>query len=91
MTTAVAADRLVALGEKLLAVPDGFEVNPKLARQLERRRQSLREGGIDWGHAEALAFATLLEEGIPIRLSGQDTERGTFSHRHAGPPRPAHG
>ena len=83
VTTAVAANRLVALGEELLEVPDGFEVNPKLARQLERRRQSLREGGIDWGHAEALAFATLLEEGIPIRLSGQDTERGTFSHRHA--------
>ena len=81
--TAVAADRLVQLGEELLAVPEGFEVNPKLARQLERRRESLREGGIDWGHAEALAFATLLEEGIPIRLSGQDTERGTFSHRHA--------
>ena len=58
-------------------------MNPKLARQLERRREAMRDGGIDWGHAEALAFASLLEEGIPIRLSGQDTERGTFSHRHA--------
>ena len=58
-------------------------MNPKLARQLERRSEALREGGIDWGHAEALAFASLLEDGIPIRLSGQDTERGTFSHRHA--------
>ena len=81
--TAVSADRLVHLGDQLLEVPGGFEVNPKLARQLERRRESLREGGIDWGHAEALAFATLLEDGIPIRLSGQDTERGTFSHRQA--------
>ena len=83
VVTAVPAERLLQLGDQLLAVPKGFEVNPKLARQLERRRESLREGGIDWGHAEALAFATLLEDGIPIRLSGQDTERGTFSHRHA--------
>jgi 2-oxoglutarate dehydrogenase E1 component len=83
VVTAVPADRLVQLGAQLLEVPEGFEVNPKLARQLERRRESLSEGGIDWGNAEALAFATLLEDGIPIRLSGQDTERGTFSHRQA--------
>jgi 2-oxoglutarate dehydrogenase E1 component len=83
VVTAVAPERLLELGEQLLDVPDGFEVNPKLDRQLERRRETLREGGIDWGHAEALAFASLLEEGIPIRISGQDTERGTFSHRHA--------
>jgi 2-oxoglutarate dehydrogenase E1 component len=83
VVTAVPAERLLQLGDQLLDVPEGFEVNAKLARQLERRRESLRDGGIDWGHAEALAFATLLEEGIPIRLSGQDTERGTFSHRHA--------
>jgi 2-oxoglutarate dehydrogenase E1 component len=83
VVTAVAPERLLELNEQLLRVPDGFEVNPKLARQLDRRREAIREGGIDWGHAEALAFASLLEEGIPIRLSGQDTERGTFSHRHA--------
>ena len=84
VVTAVPADRLLALNEQLLSVPAGFTVNPKLARQLERRRDTVRdaEGGIDWGQAEALAFATLLEDGIPIRLSGQDTERGTFSHRH---------
>ena len=80
--TAVAEDRLLALNEQLLVVPDGFTVNPKLARQLERRREAVHGGGIDWGQAEVLAFASLLEEGIPIRLSGQDTERGTFSHRH---------
>ncbi|MDO8506182.1 MAG: 2-oxoglutarate dehydrogenase E1 component, partial [Candidatus Limnocylindria bacterium] len=82
VVTAVPADRLLELNEQLLAVPEGFTVNPKLARQLERRRETLHKGGIDWGQAEALAFASLLVEGIPIRLSGQDTERGTFSHRH---------
>jgi 2-oxoglutarate dehydrogenase E1 component len=81
--TAVPSDRLEALNEQLLAVPDGFQGNEKLLKQLERRRERLREGGIDWGQAEALAFASLLTEGIPIRLSGQDTERGTFSHRHS--------
>lgn len=83
VVTAVAAGRLLQLNEQLLAVPEGFTVNPKLARQLERRREAMTDGGIDWGHAEALAFASLLEDGIPIRLSGQDTERGTFAHRHA--------
>ena len=64
-------------------MPSDFQVNPKLAKQLERRRDALGQGGIDWGQAEALAFASLLTDGIPIRLSGQDTERGTFAHRHA--------
>jgi 2-oxoglutarate dehydrogenase complex dehydrogenase (E1) component-like enzyme len=63
-------------------VPDGFTVNPKLARQLERRRDALEQGEIDWGQAEALAFSSLVVEGTPVRLTGQDTERGTFSHRH---------
>jgi 2-oxoglutarate dehydrogenase E1 component len=58
-------------------------VHPKLRKQLERRRAALGpEGGIDWAHAEALALASLLTEGVPIRLTGQDTERGTFSQRH---------
>ena len=82
VVTGVPAERLVVLNEQLLATPPGFVVHPKLARQLERRRETIVEGGIDWGQAEALAFASLLEEGIPIRLTGQDTERGTFSHRH---------
>jgi len=81
--TAVSAERLRVLGEELLAVPDGFMVHPKLTRQLEQRREALESGeGILWAHAEALAFASLLTEGIPIRLTGQDTERGTFSQRH---------
>ena len=82
VVTAVAADRLRSFNEQLLRVPEGFTPHPKLMRQLERRRETLEEGGIDWGQAEALAFASLLVEGIPIRLTGQDTERGTFSHRH---------
>jgi 2-oxoglutarate dehydrogenase E1 component len=82
VVTAVGRDRLVSINEQLLAVPAAFTVNPKLARQLERRRETISEGGIDWGQAEALAFASLLEDGIPVRLSGQDSERGTFAHRH---------
>ncbi|MDX6698843.1 MAG: hypothetical protein QOE65_2240 [Solirubrobacteraceae bacterium] len=83
VSTAVSAERLRTLNEELLRVPDGFTVHPKLVKQLERRREALgAEGGIDWAHAEALAFASLLTEEIPIRLTGQDTERGTFSQRH---------
>ncbi|HYX89366.1 MAG TPA: 2-oxoglutarate dehydrogenase E1 component [Gaiellaceae bacterium] len=82
VVTAVAEERLRALNEELLRLPGGFTVHPKLAKQLERRRETLEQGGIDWGQAEELAFASLLVEGIPIRLTGQDTERGTFSHRH---------
>jgi 2-oxoglutarate dehydrogenase E1 component len=82
IVTAVGADRLRELDRELVSVPGHFTVHPKLARQLERRAVALDEGGIDWGQAESLAFATLLVEGIPIRLTGQDTERGTFSHRH---------
>ena len=80
--TAVAADKLVELNDELLATPEEFTVHPKLARQLERRRTAMDEGGIDWGHAEALAFASLLIDGIPVRLTGQDVQRGTFAQRH---------
>ncbi|MEO5881296.1 MAG: hypothetical protein ABIQ06_02695 [Caldimonas sp.] len=76
-------ETVTELNEQLLAVPEGFHIHPKLIKQLERRRPALgAEGGIDWAQAEALAFASLLSEGVPIRLTGQDTERGTFSHRH---------
>ena len=81
--TAVSADRLQSLNEDLLRIPEGFTVHPKLIKQLERRRATLGpDGGIDWAQAEALAYASLLSEGTPIRLTGQDTERGTFSQRH---------
>jgi 2-oxoglutarate dehydrogenase E1 component len=86
--TAVPQDRLIKLGEDLLRVPDGFTVHRKLVTQLNRRRAALEpaEGEerrpIDWAHAEALAFASMLTEGTSIRLTGQDTERGTFSQRH---------
>jgi 2-oxoglutarate dehydrogenase E1 component len=82
VVTAVPADTLRALNEELISTPEDFTVHPKLLKQLERRITALDEGGIDWGQAESLAFASLLVEGIPIRLTGQDTERGTFSHRH---------
>jgi len=81
--TAVDADRLRVLNEELLRIPEGFTVHPKLVKQLERRREAVGpDGGIDWAQAEALAFASLLTEGTPIRLTGQDVERGTFSQRH---------
>ena len=80
--TAVPADILRVLNAELITAPEDFTVHPKLWKQLERRVTALEEGGIDWGQAESLAFASLLVEGIPIRLTGQDTERGTFSHRH---------
>ncbi len=82
--TAVRAETLAALNERLLTWPVEFTVHPRLAKQLERRREALGDaGGIDWGHAEALAFASLLADGVDVRLTGQDAERGTFSHRHA--------
>ena len=82
--TGVTAKALEATAKKLTEVPDGFKLNSKIARQLEGKKKVMKAGeGIDWGFAEALAFGTLLEEGTPIRLSGQDCERGTFSHRHA--------
>jgi 2-oxoglutarate dehydrogenase E1 component len=80
--TAVPEKRLRRLTERLLQVSDGFTVHPKLQRQLERRLDALDEDAVDWAHAEALAFASLLRQGVPIRLTGQDSERGTFSNRH---------
>src|SRR6266568_1124978 len=80
--TAVPAEALESLSRQLIAVPDRFAVHPKLLRQMERRKAPLAEREIDWAQAEELAFATLITGGIPVRLTGQDTERGTFSQRH---------
>ncbi len=82
--TGVPGDRIVDLAKKLNALPKGFTLNPKLGRLLAKRLETVVEGqGIDWANAEALAFASLLGEGYPIRLSGQDVGRGTFSQRHS--------
>jgi multifunctional 2-oxoglutarate metabolism enzyme len=80
--TTVPAGKLRALNEELLKVPDSFTIHRKLRKPLAKRREALEQGGIDFGHAEALAFASLLTENVHVRLTGQDTERGTFSHRH---------
>jgi 2-oxoglutarate decarboxylase len=82
--TAVEAATLRAVNAALLAVPPGFAVNPKLVKQLDRRLAALDdpEPRIEWAQAEALAFGSLLLDGNPIRLTGQDTVRGTFSQRH---------
>ncbi len=80
--TALPAKKLHALNQALLKTPEGFNVHRKLRRPLSKRLEAIDQGGIDFGHAEALAFGSLLTEGVHIRLTGQDTERGTFSHRH---------
>ncbi|MEJ7761723.1 MAG: 2-oxoglutarate dehydrogenase E1 component [Thermomicrobiales bacterium] len=82
--TAIDAGRLARYHEVIHALPATFAAHPKLARQWGRRRDILdTDGGtIDWAHAESLAFAAILADGTPIRLSGQDAERGTFSQRH---------
>ena len=79
----ISAQKLVELNEALLERPEEFTAHPKLERMLQKRRQSLHDaGGVEWAHAEALAFASILADGTPIRMTGQDTERGTFSQRH---------
>ena len=84
VTTGMAPERLHFINESLLQWPADFAANPRLAKQLERRRETMGEqGGIEWGHAEALAFGSLLLDGMSVRITGQDAERGTFSHRHS--------
>ena len=82
--TAVAAETLKRIGTALTSVPAGFEVHPRIRRQLEAKREMMESGeGIDWATGEALAFGSLLLEGHRVRLSGEDSQRGTFSQRHA--------
>ncbi|AMS39908.1 2-oxoglutarate dehydrogenase E1 component [Aminobacter sp. NyZ550] len=81
--TAVPVKTLKEIGKKLTEVPKDFEVHRTIGRFLENRRQAIESGeGIDWATAESLAFGSILLDGNPIRLSGQDSERGTFSQRH---------
>ncbi len=82
--TGVDRARLVEIGRRVTSVPEGFDLHRTIRRLLDNRRKMVETGeGIDWAMGEALAFATLVDEGFPVRLSGQDTERGTFSQRHS--------
>ena len=82
--TGVELARLRLIGERITAAPEGFNVHKTILRFLDSRRAAITSGeGIDWSTAEALAFGSLLDDGFPVRLSGQDSERGTFSQRHS--------
>ncbi len=82
--TGVAIEKLKQIGEKITTLPQGFHLHRTLNRFLDSRRKAIETGlGIDWATGEALAFCSLLQEGHPVRLSGQDSERGTFSQRHS--------
>lgn len=84
VATGVARELLIRLSERLATLPDGFTPHPKIGRLYKQRLDAIRAGqGVDWGNAETLAYATLLSDGVPVRLSGQDSRRGTFNHRHA--------
>jgi 2-oxoglutarate dehydrogenase E1 component len=81
--TAVDRSQLDEVVDAIVSVPEGFTVHPKLEKMLEQRRGALDADAVDWSLGEALAFGTLLLDGVPVRLSGQDTRRGTFSQRHS--------
>jgi 2-oxoglutarate dehydrogenase E1 component len=83
--TGVAKQKLLDLGRKITTIPERITVHKTVARVIEGRREAIETGaGIDWATGEQLAFATLLDQGYPVRLSGQDSVRGTFSQRHSG-------
>jgi 2-oxoglutarate dehydrogenase E1 component len=82
--TSLSKKNLHDLIDKICVIPSGFNANPKIVKQLEARKNAILEGkNIDWGNAEALAFASLVEQGNDVRITGQDAGRGTFSHRHS--------
>ncbi len=82
--TGVDREKLLEVGRHFTSVPEGFTPHRKILELMERRRNAIESGkGLDWGIGEALAYGTLVNEGTPVRLSGQDCRRGTFSHRHA--------
>jgi 2-oxoglutarate dehydrogenase E1 component len=81
--TAVSPEVLKQIGESQITMPEGFTVHPRLLPQLQKRAEMVSEGGIDWAMGETIAFGSLLIEGTPIRLAGQDSRRGTFGQRHS--------
>jgi len=81
--TAISQKELEYLGDAFVNFPDGFTIHPKLRQLMEKRAAMVRQGGIDWAMGELLAFGSLLKEGTPVRLAGQDSRRGTFVQRHA--------
>ena len=82
--TGVSDEKLLTLARRLAELPPGFSPHAKIHTLVQKRFEAVLKGnGIDWGNAETLAYATLLDEGVPVRLSGQDSRRGTFSHRHS--------
>jgi len=83
MNTAISVENIHHLGDAFVNKPEGFTLHPKLEQLMQKRAAMVREGGIDWAMAELLAFGSLLREGVPVRLSGQDSRRGTFVQRHA--------
>ena len=83
-TTGIKLEELKVLGEKITTLPQDINFHPQIKKIYENRLNSIKTGkGIDWGTAESLAWASLIKEGYTVRLSGQDVERGTFSHRHS--------
>ena len=81
--TAVAREVIERIGDAQVSVPEGFEVHSKLMNLLRKRQSMSRQGGIDWGFGELLAFGSLLMEGVPVHMSGEDVRRATFAQRHA--------